>query len=277
MKLVFFTDCHIQPGRPRAQQFCVQPFYRGDMREVFLRLKKASQDADAIIFGGDATHGGGRESTDLFFEMLATAAGNKPVYIVMGNHDSVDPAFEENFHRAAEPYPNVHLREGLYPLGDLDLVLLNNSYLSADGVAHPFWRGDCFPVPVIEQQQADRLERWLAAAPDRPAIVVIHCPAHTLPPVLVDFSHGILAGMQRYRDMLHAIFDRHPRVSRLLAGHVHFTGTYHAQRGPIHQCLASFAEYPCPVRVLEGPAGELKSRLISLADPSEAETIEHKK
>jgi 3',5'-cyclic AMP phosphodiesterase CpdA len=271
MKLIHFTDSHVQTVAPSENQFSVQPLWRGDVRPLFERLAVLAADADALIFSGDATHGGHVDGVELFFELLAVAAQAKPVFMVMGNHDVTDLQFAENFQRVAALYPNVQFRPGIYQVGDFDLVLVDNEYLSPAGVPVPYWRGDCFPVPVLSDRQAVELEKQLGVSADRPAIVVVHCPTHAGPPVLVDSGHPLLAGMKQYQQGLHVLLNRHPRVRRVLSGHIHFSITQHFEYGRVHQSLGSMVEHPHQVRVLEEKDGSLTSRIVDLARPTDLE------
>ena len=274
MKLVHFSDTHVQLTPASEKQFAVEPLWPGDVRELFVRLSEVTADADALIFSGDATHGGSEDAARHFFDLLAVASHGKPVFMVMGNHDVTHPAFTDNFRRAVEPFPNVRLTPGVHRLGELDLLLVDNDYVSPAGSAVPYWRGDCFPVPVLTPKKAAALDTLLGTQSSRPATVVVHCPTHVGPPVLINSGHALIDKMQAYQESVNAVLDKHQRVRRVLSGHVHFNCTRSFAHGRLHQSLASFVEHPYAVRILEGSADELRSRIVSLCEPGDFESVD---
>ncbi len=271
MKLIQFTDFHLRLTPAPEKQFHVEPFWRGESREMFARIGKVSHDADAICFTGDAAHGGGKQEVALFFDLLAEAAADKPVFMVVGNHDVVDPEWQDHFRRGVEKYKNFRLYDGVYPLGEIDVVLINNEYLTRENLPSVSWRDDCFPVPAMSTPHWEDLHVALSANNDRPALVMVHCPSHVLPATLFDFGPSVLPGQNRYQDRLNELLDRHPRVGVVLAGHVHFNSTQIFTHGRIHQSLASITEYPCAVRIVEITGGHWHSHLDSLAKEDEIE------
>jgi 3',5'-cyclic AMP phosphodiesterase CpdA len=273
MKLVQFTDFHLRLSPPPESQFHVQPFWRGESQEMFARIAAISHDADAILFTGDATHGGGKREVAIFFDLLASAAGNKPVFMVVGNHDVVDPNWEDHFRRGIEQYRNFRLHDELYTIDEIDIVLINNQYLTRARLPSPNWLDDCFPVPAITEGQATKLDLALSGSADRPAIVLVHCPTHVLPATLFDFGASVLSGMDEYCKTLHAVLDKHPRARLVLSGHVHFNSTQIFGHGRIHHSLASITEYPYQVRIIEINQKDCSSRLASIATTSDVEAV----
>ena len=77
--------------------------------------------------------------------------------------------------------------------------------------------------------------------------------------------------MEAYARKVNALLDAHPRIRGLLSGHVHFNSVKLAENGRVHQSLSSFAEYPCQARMVELTPSKFQSRLIALADETEAE------
>src|SRR5581483_4996794 len=129
MKLLHFTDTHLQLTPAPESQFHVQPFWRGEATVLFERIRDAAGPADALAFTGDATHGGGKAEAARFFELIAMAAGGKPIFMVLGNHDVVNPAWQDHFLNQASRYSNINIVEGIYPLGDIDILLMHGGYL----------------------------------------------------------------------------------------------------------------------------------------------------
>jgi hypothetical protein len=70
--------------------------------------------------------------------------------------------------------------------------------------------------------------------------------------------------MEAYRNEVNALLDRHPRVRAMIAGHVHFNSTKIERNGRVHQSIASVAETPCQVRMVELTGDQFTSRLINL-------------
>jgi 3',5'-cyclic AMP phosphodiesterase CpdA len=265
MKLIQFTDFHLRLTPAPQTQFHMQPFWAGDSRELFLRLGKLAGQADALLFTGDAAHGGGAEEIAVFFDLLAEAAAGKPVFIVAGNHDAVHAQWTDYFQRGIDKYPNIRFHDGNYPLGELDILLANNHYLHRDGTSARSWPEGFFPVPVLNPVEAQKLDDQLALQPHRPALLMIHCPTHALPATLSDYGPGVIPGMDLYRKTLHAVLDKHPRVRLVLSGHVHLNATRIYEHNRLHQSLASISEYPFQVRMIDLTSSGFQTRLLALA------------
>jgi hypothetical protein len=270
MKLLHFTDSHLQLIPTPAGQFHVQPFWRGEAALLFDRIARAAEPADAIVFSGDATHGGGKAEAAFFFELLNKASAGKPVFMVLGNHDVVNWQWEEHFVIEAQKYPNINLADGMYPLGEIEILLMHCGYMSVDGKVRPEWDSKIFPVPGLSDESAEQLDALLAGG-SRPVVAVTHCPTHFLPPTASAFAAYVGPGMEAYRTKLNGLLDRHPRIRCMLSGHIHFNSGGAFENGRVHQSLASVAEYPCQVRLIELTAAKLESRLINLAVEPEGE------
>jgi 3',5'-cyclic AMP phosphodiesterase CpdA len=271
MKLLHFTDLHLSLSPAPETQFHVQPFWRGDAALLFERLERLARQADAILFTGDATHGGGAVEAARFIELLASTAAGKPVFISLGNHDVVNPKWKEHFGVQATPHANFHFQDGLYAVGDAQVLLIHSGYVSAANLVEAEWNAGRFPVPGLRVQQLEQLEMKLSSGGNLPVIAATHCPSHVLPPTASGFADYVGPGMDAYRAALVGLLDRHPRVRAMVAGHVHFNSTQIASNGRVHQSLSSVAEHPCQVRMLELTASKLGSRLVSLADEAELE------
>jgi len=268
MKLLHFTDLHLQLIPAPASQFHVQPFWRGEPSVLLDRIARAAEGTDAIVFTGDATHGGGKDEAALFFELLARASAGKPVFMVLGNHDVVNPRWEEHFVLEAQKYANINIADGIHALGDIDVLLMHGGYVSADNRVATDWNPKMFPVPGLSDESASQLDAMLAGG-TRPVIAVTHCPTHFLPPTPSAFAAYVGPGMDAYRATVNDLLDRHPRVRCVLSGHIHFNSSKTHENGRLHQSLASVAEYPCQVRSVEMTSSKLESRLINLATEPE--------
>jgi hypothetical protein len=271
MKLLHFTDSHLSLQPAPNSQFHVQPFWRGESKTLFTRLGQVIQKTDAIVFTGDATHGGGRAEAALFFEHLSIAAADKPVFMVLGNHDVVNPAYADHFYHQAQQYKNIRFTDGTHPLGPIDVLIMQAGYVSADHKVTNGWDSKIFPVPGISDESLTQLGAALAVNPDRPVVALTHCPTHFLPPTAAGFAPFVAPGMEAYRHRVNGLLDAHPRVKCLLAGHIHFNSVHVAPNGRVHQSLASFGEYPCQVRVVDVTSSKIESHLLSLASETEFE------
>jgi 3',5'-cyclic AMP phosphodiesterase CpdA len=218
------------------------------------------------------THSGHPEEIGKFCALLSSVAAGRPAFIVLGNHDVMDLDTRALFAQAAQQYGNFQLRERAHELPDVELILLNNYYLAGDGSATPFWPHDVFPVPAMPNEQAESLDAMLAAHKTRPAILIVHCPTHVLPGFPIDPDPFLVIGTHKYRDALHKILDKHPRVRAVLSGHVHFNSTSRYGNRRVHQTLASFIEYPFQVRVIEIEGSLINSRIIALATDKDVES-----
>jgi calcineurin-like phosphoesterase family protein len=270
MKLLHFTDSHLQLIPSPESQFHVQPFWRGEAGVLFDRIGRAAEQSDAIVFTGDATHGGGKAEAGLFFDLLAKAARGKPVFMVLGNHDVVNPRWKEHFYDQAGRFSNITIADGIYPLGDIDVLLMHCGYVTADNRVEPGWHPEIFPMPGLSDESAAQFDAALAAG-TRPIIAATHCPTHLLPPSASGFAGYVGSGMDDYRAKLNGLLDRHPQVRCMLSGHIHFNSSRVYGNGRVHQSLASVAEYPCQVRLVEMTPTKLESRLINLAAESDRE------
>jgi hypothetical protein len=268
MKILHFTDSHLQLAPAPPSQFHVQPFWRGEPSVLFDRIARAAEQTDAIVFSGDATHGGGKDEAALFFSLLAKAAANKPVFMVLGNHDVVNPRWEEHFLIEAQRYANINISDGIYQLGDIDIVLMHCGYASANGTVTPEWDSKVFPVPGLSEESVYKLDSLLGGG-TRPVVAVTHCPTHFLPPTASAFAASVGPGMEAYRSKLDGCLDRHPRVRCVWSGHIHFNSSRTYPNGRLHQSLASVAEYPCQVRLIDVKDCVTESRLINLAIEAE--------
>ena len=121
------------------------------MAVLFQRLASLAEQADVIVFTGDATHGGGKAEAAHFLDLLATVADGKPVFMVLGNHDVVNPAWKEHFLAQAAPYGNINMGDGVYPLGDIDLLVMQAGYVTANNGIEVDWHPEVFPVPASER------------------------------------------------------------------------------------------------------------------------------
>jgi 3',5'-cyclic AMP phosphodiesterase CpdA len=158
------------------------------------------QGVDVVIHTGDSVHHGLAEEYAHLREILADLEA--PLFLIPGNRDrhgalraafshlSYLPRNGDLLHYAVEDYP-------------IRLVAL-------DSIAAEERKG------VFCARRLAWLEETLARQPVRPTILFIHHPPF-------DIAPHYIGGYRRPREAedLAALVSRHPRVERLLCGHVH--------------------------------------------------------
>jgi len=193
MLIAQITDFHIKARGKRAYRVVDTAQCLAAAVDALRALEPAP---DIVVGTGDLTDYGRPEEYELLRELLAPL--RQPVYLIPGNHDE----------RAA-------LRQA-FP-----------GYFPAEGFLHYTVEG--WPVRLVAldtvvpgeaggQLSADRL-RWLddtlAAAPDRPTVIIMHHP-----PFATGIAHMDKIGLEG-ADAFAAIVARHLQVERVLSGHLH--------------------------------------------------------
>jgi len=154
--------------------------------------------ADVVVVTGDLTDHGAAEEYAHLRELLAPLA--MPAYLIPGNHDS---------------------REGLRSAFGGDGYLPTEGFLHYAIEHHPL-RIVALDTTIPGQHPGElcteRLEwfdRTLAAAPDRPTVVIMHHPP--FPTAIEHMDRMALQNPQEFA----AIVRRHPQIERILCGHLH--------------------------------------------------------
>ncbi len=168
------------------------------LRASVTAIRHLPDRPEAILVSGDiADHGSADEYAVAAAELGALGI---PVHVAAGNHDD-RAALREYFSlpgNGAEPIDYAA------QAGPLEVLVLDSTVDGAD-------RGD------LEAGQLDWLEASLAAAPGRPAALLMHHPpTRTGVPALDAIG---LAGPARLA--LGRIVARHSRVRAILCGHLH--------------------------------------------------------
>jgi len=155
---------------------------------------------DVTVITGDLTdHGGEAEYANL---RALLAPLRMPVFLIPGNHDS---------------------RDGLRA------VFGAEGYLPKDGFLH--YAVDDYPLRIVAldthipgehggllcAERLDWLDRTLAAAPNKPTVVMMHHP-----PFSTGIEHMDHHALHNPADFA-AIVRRHPQIERVLCGHLHRT------------------------------------------------------
>jgi Icc protein len=155
---------------------------------------------DVTVITGDLTDHGAAEEYANLRALLAPLA--MPCFLIPGNHDS---------------------REGLREAFGVD------GYLPREGFLH--YAVEDYPVRIVALDThipgdhggvlcAERLawlDRTLAAAPDKPTLVMMHHP-----PFATAIAHMDRHALRNPADFA-AIVARHPQIERILCGHLHRT------------------------------------------------------
>lgn len=170
----------------------------------------ASFSPDLLILSGDLTEHGDAESYAVARDLLAGFPA--PILAIPGNHDD-----REGFRAGLSTLPNL-----------LPLPATGPLHAVADGPVRVI--GFDVTVPgdhhgLVTPDHAAWLDATLAAAPDRPTLVMLHQPPYATGIAFIDEFRCF------GQDLLAEVLSRHPQVIRLVAGHVHrFTLTTFADR-----------------------------------------------
>jgi 3',5'-cyclic AMP phosphodiesterase CpdA len=193
MLIAQITDFHIKPrGRLAYRKVDTAGFLAAAVTEL-TRLDPAP---DVVLATGDLVDFGLPEEYELLREL--TAPLEAPFYLVPGNHDDRD-----NLRRA---FPELFPREGFLQYA-IDAHALRIVALDT-----------LIPRQSGGELCAERLawlDATLAAAPERPTVVMMHHP-----PFLTGIRHMDAIGLTG-RQGFAEVIARHPQVERILCGHLH--------------------------------------------------------
>lgn len=201
-KIIVLTDLHIVPeGRTVAG-------VASDMRlaRAIAHINRWHGDADRVVITGDLTHHGDAASYDRLRPLLA--ALRPPVTITIGNHDD-RAAFRAAFPEV--PVDGEGHVQTVVDLADVRLVVL-------DSVFDPPHPPGLRHAGRLCAGRLGFLDRALAGAGGRPAIVFLHHP-----PFATGFP-GMDAIALQEPEGFFGVLDRHrATVRQIVAGHVHRT------------------------------------------------------
>jgi len=168
------------------------------LERAIAELNALKPRPDVTVVTGDLTdHGGEEEYANLRGILVAAAM---PVFVIPGNHDS-----REN----------------------LRAVFLGDGYLPREGFLHYAVEG--YPLRIIGldtnvpghhhgelcAERLDWLDRTLSDAPTQPTLVMMHHPP--FPTGIEHMDHHALHDPHAFAE----IVRRHPRIERVLCGHLH--------------------------------------------------------
>lgn len=209
MLVAQITDTHIlAPGkifraRIEPQSPSAEPVYAYIDTGACLERAVAALNAlvplpDIAIVTGDLVDHGEAAEYHHFRQLLAPL--RMPVFVIAGNHDSRAPlreAFGADGYFPPDGF--LHYTVEDYPLR---LVALDTSIPGEHG-------------GMLCEERLGWLDAMLAAAPDRPTLVMMHHPPF---PTGITFMDGM--GLQNIA-ALAEIVTRHPQIERIVCGHLH--------------------------------------------------------
>jgi Icc protein len=124
----------------------------------------------------------------------------KPVLCIPGNHDSL-PALRVALGQPAAQGQSPFILDGPVDLRHWRILLLDSTVPDQ-------------PAGLLSDAELQRLDRQLAAAPQRPALIALH---HHPVPVGGSMDTMALTNATQF----FAVLDRHPQVRAIVCGHVH--------------------------------------------------------
>lgn len=203
MLIAHLTDLHVRPRGLAAMRAV-------DTNMLSERALRAVRDlrprADVLVISGDLTNNGTPAEYQCLSEMLARTI-DIPVYVIPGNHDD-----------------RVMLRQHLAHLpgvtDDPAFIQYTVDHLPVRLVMLDTWIKDSAAGELCDQRLA-WLDATLAAAPDKPTIVVMHHPS--FPCGIRHMDKIILRNPAAFT----AVIAGHPQVARVLCGHHHRQITAH--------------------------------------------------
>jgi 3',5'-cyclic-AMP phosphodiesterase len=153
---------------------------------------------DIVVATGDLTDFGRADEYALVRELLAPL--EQPVYLIPGNHDERDAmrrAFAGDGYLPASGFLHYTIEDYPIRLVALDTVIPGE----AGG--------------RLCDERLGWLERTLAAASERPTLIIMHHP-----PFATGIAHMDRIGLAGAAELA-SILTRHPQVERVLCGHLH--------------------------------------------------------
>lgn len=238
MLIAQITDLHVK-GSDRLvyQRVDTAQF----LRAAVAQIAALTPLPDIVVVTGDLTDSGRPEEYAALREILAGLP--MPIFVLPGNHDernALRDAFAADGYLPRDGFLNYTIED--YPLR---IVALDTVLPGSDG-------------GLLCEERLAWLERTLAAAPDRPTLIIMHHPPFRTGITQSDTLGLVGAGALR------EIVGRHDQVERLLCGHVHrsihvrFAGTI-ASTAPstAHQVALDLRPDGPSVFVMEPPGYQL--------------------
>jgi len=195
MLVAQITDTHIRRPGDLAYGVVDTALY---LERAVAALARLDPAPDVVVVTGDLVDRGEAEEYAHLHALLAPLA--MPVFVIPGNHDAREPL------RRAFAADGYLPRDGFlhYVIEDwpLRLVALDTLIPGETGGA-------------LCQERLSWLGRALAAAPERPTLILMHHP-----PFVTGIGHMDRIGLDGVPGFAE-IVARHPQIERILCGHLH--------------------------------------------------------
>lgn len=197
MIIAHITDLHVRPRGLPAMRVCETNTLT---ERALRRIAEFHPKPDALVISGDLTNNGLPSEYAALAEMLRRLI-DIPVYVIPGNHDH-----RENLRAALGHLPGVtsHPTFIQFAVDDLPVrIVMLDTHI---------------PGKTDGELCAERLawlDATLAAAPDKPTIMVMHHPSFACG---IQHMDGIIL---RDPAAFNAIIARHTQVHLVLTGHHH--------------------------------------------------------
>ena len=234
-RLVFLTDTHLGALKPG---YHLQPGYPTWLPELLNALAawiRERGDISAVLHGGDLLHG---FKAELLAEARAKfAALDRPLLLCLGNHDLDTPEELAEWARTLPEYFPGGTDHASLDLPEVTVHALRNHWLPG-------------LEPALTPEQLASLRRAVAAAPDRPHLLLVHgnaypaLPARPTPPVLPP------PPPRAWTRQLEQLCAELPAIRLVLTGHLHANTWQQAGPTPI-LCGSSFVESPFEFKLIE--------------------------
>lgn len=233
------SDLHIRAGGALACRVVdTTPMLCACVRHILALGRRP----DAVVLSGDLVDAGLPEEYAALRELLAPLP--MPLYLMPGNHDERD-ALRSGFPEHAYLRQSANFVQYVIEDHPLRLVALDTLIPGQTG-------GE------LCEERLGWLDRVLARAPQKPAVVFMHHPPFRTLVGSMD-KHALIG-----REALEAVIRRHPQVQAVLSGHVHrpietcFGGTLASTAPSAAHQIALDLGVEAPGRlVLEPPAYRL--------------------
>lgn len=238
MIIVQITDTHIRiPGKLAYRKVDTARY----LAEAVAHVNRLDPPADVVVMTGDLVDFAKPEEYAHLAALIAPLKA--PVFLLPGNHDDRGPL------RDGFPSHRYLAREGFiqYAIEDWPVRLVAvDTLIPGEGGG------------AVDEPRLAWLDKTLAAAPNRPTVVMMHHP-----PFLTGIAHMDNYGLANAAGFARVI-ARHPQVERVIAGHLHrsiqtrFAGTVASTcPSPAHQIVLDLRKEAPLAFAMEPPGYQL--------------------
>lgn len=195
MLIAQITDTHIT--RPGTLLMGVVDT-AASLERAVAALNRLDPPPDLVLHTGDLVENGEAEEYSCFRELIAPL--RMPLFVIPGNHDARQPMREAFIGDGYLP------RQGFlnYVIDDYSLRMIGlDTLVAGEGSG------------AVSANQLRWLDDVLAAAPERPSMIMMHHP-----PFPTGIRRMDMAGLSDSA-ALAEIVRRHPKIERIACGHLH--------------------------------------------------------